>query len=128
MLTRFLVLGALVLVPAVAARAAPGDVNAQSFYLDARDLSAKGMKAMFDKRARPAMAAMKDAGERVRDENEAAKSRGAPLYCVSEAQRKKGMSPQMIVDMLGRVPEAQRKRATLVQAWRTALVREYPCT
>ena len=119
--------GALALA-STAAWAAPADINAQSFYLDARDLEAKGMKAMFDKRARPAMAAMKDAGERVRDENEAATKRGAPLYCVSEAQRKKGMSPQMIVEMLGRVPEAQRKRATLVQAWRTALVREYPCT
>ena len=128
MLTRSLVLCALVLVPTVAAQAAPGDVNAQSFYLDAKDLSGKGMRAMFDKRARPAMAAMKDAGQRVRDENEAATKRGAPIYCVTEAQRKKGMTPQMIVDMLGRVPEAQRKRATLVQAWRTALVREYPCT
>ena len=127
MLTRFLVLGALVLVPAVAAHAAPGDVNAQTFYLDARDLSAKGMKAMFDKRARPAMAAMKDAGERVRAENEAATKRGEPIYCVSEAQRKKGMTPKRVIDMLGRVPEAQRKRSTLAQAWRVALVRDFPC-
>jgi hypothetical protein len=73
------------------------------------------------------MAAMKDAGQRVRDENEAATKRGAPIYCVTEAQRKKGMTPQMIVDMLGRLPEAHRKRVTLVQAWRTALIREYPC-
>ena len=126
MSTRILVLGALILVPA-AAQAAPGDVNAQSFYLDAKDLSAKGMKAMFDKRTRPAMAAMKDAGERVRDENEAAKSRGAPIYCVSEAQRKKGMTPKLVIGMLGRVPEAQRKRSTLTQAWRAALVRDFPC-
>ena len=126
MFARLLVLGCLLLIP-VAAQAAPGDVNAQSFYLDAKDLSGKGMSAMFDKRARPAMAAMKDAGQRVRDENEAATKRGAPIYCVTEAQRKKGMTPQMIVDMLGRLPEAHRKRVTLVQAWRTALIREYPC-
>ena len=118
--------GALALA-STAAWAAPADINAQSFYLDARDLEAKGMKAMFDKRARPAMAAMKDAGERVRAENEAATKRGAPIYCVSEAQRKKGMTPKLVIGMLGRVPEAQRKRSTLTQAWRAALVRDFPC-
>ena len=118
--------GALALA-STPARAAPADVDAQSFYLDARDLEAKGMMAMFDKRARPAMAAMKDAGERVRAENEAATERGEPIYCVSEAQRKKGMTPKRVIDMLGRVPEAQRKRSTLAQAWRVALVRDFPC-
>ena len=34
---------------------------------------------------------------------------------------------KQVVSMIGRVPEAQRKTMTLKQAWRTALVRDYPC-
>ena len=119
-------LPALILAPA-AAHAAPGDVNAQEFYLEASELMDKGMAAMFDKRTKPRMAQLRDAGERAKVANDAAVKRGKPIYCVSDAQRKKGLNPQMAMRMLGAVPEAQRKRSTLAQAWRAALVREYPC-
>ena len=111
-------------IPAVAQQ---GSVNADEFYRDAKELSGKGMRAMFDERTKPRMAQMRAAAETVKAENEAAKKRGSPLYCVSDAERKKGLNTEMIVQMLGRIPEAQRKRMTLAQAWRAALVRQYPC-
>ena len=112
---------------AVSASASPGDVNADAFYRDAKELTDKGMRAMFDKRTKPRMAQLEAAAADVRAENEAATKRGAPLYCVSDAERKKGLDAKKIVQMLGRVPEAQRKRLTLTRAWRAALIREYPC-
>ena len=112
---------------ATPALAAPADVNAQEFYVDAKALMAKGVTAMFDKRTKPRMAQMRDAGERAKAANDAATKRGEPIYCVSAAERKKGMSAEQAVAMLGRVPEAQRKRSTLAQAWQAALAREYPC-
>ncbi|MBB3034719.1 hypothetical protein [Alteriqipengyuania lutimaris] len=129
MILRLVTAGALslVVVPGVAS-AGPASVNAQQFYLDAQELLGKGVAAMFDKRTKPMMASMKDAGERARSANAAAEKRGAPLYCVSPQQRKKGMSAQDSIKLLGRVPEAERKRSTLAQAWLAALKREYPCT
>lgn len=107
--------------------AAPGDVNAHGFYVSAKSLLAKGMGAMFDGRRKPMMAQFRDAAASVRAENEAAKAKGAPLYCVSEAQRKKGMSPQFIVDRLGAIPEPERRAMSLKTAWRGIMVRTYPC-
>lgn len=109
------------------AQASPGDVNAHSFYVDAQALMKKGVRAMFDKRTKPMMAQMKDAGESVKAENEAGTAKGQPLYCVPEAARKKGVGPQFIVDRLGAIPQAQRERMSLKQAWRAILIREYPC-
>ena len=109
-----------------AAQAAPSDVNAQGFYASAVALQNKGMAAMFDKRTRPLMAQMKDAGARARAENLAAKAAGRPLYCVPEST-KKGMGAKQVIAMLGRLPESERRSATLVEAWKKALVREYPC-
>lgn len=117
---------AAVALPATA-KAGPGDVNAQEFYLDAKELQSKGMKAIFDKRTRPRMAQLKAAATVVKAENEAATKKGTPVYCVSAAERKKGMDADQVIAMLGRVPEAQRRKATLTAAWRAALIREYPC-
>ncbi len=103
------------------------DVNAQVFYAQARAVMAKGMGAMFDKRTKPLMAQMKDAGKRASAENEAARTRGAPIYCVPDAARKKGMNAEQVLAMLERVPEQDRRKMTLAQAWRRALIREYPC-
>ena len=116
---------ALLATPALAG---PADVNAQEFYIDAKALMAKGVTAMFDKRTKPRVAQMRDAGERAKAANDAATRRGEPIYCASAAERKKGMGAQQAVDMLGRVPEAQRRRSTLAQAWMAALKREYPCS
>ena len=112
---------------AVPASAGPAAVNAQEFYVDAQALLKKGAMAMFDKRTKPRMAQLKAAGEAARSDNEAATRRGTPLYCVSDAERKKGLDPQKAMDLLGAVPEAQRRRSTLRQAWLAALVRKYPC-
>ncbi|WP_162935733.1 hypothetical protein [Tsuneonella amylolytica] len=109
------------------AHAAPSEINADVFYTNARELMGKGMAAMFDKRAKPMVAQMKDAATLVKAENEAATARGRPIYCVPDAARKKGMSPDMVVEKIGRLPQAQRKASTLRQAWRAVLIRDYPC-
>ena len=110
-----------------AAQANPADVNAQEFYLDARALMNNGAMAMFDKRLKPRMAQMKAAGEAARADNEAATKRGAPLYCVGDNARKKGLDAKKAIALLGAVPQPQRSRSTLRQAWLAALVRAYPC-
>ena len=118
-------LGALTF--ATAATAGPADVNAQAFYVDAVELVDKGMGALFDKRTKPRMAQLKAAGQLAREENEAGKARGKPVYCVSEAERKKGIDAKKAVKILGAVPENDRRKMTLAQAWRAGLIREYPC-
>lgn len=110
-----------------AAIAGPGDVNAHTFYVSAKSLLAKGMGAMFDSRRKPMTAQFRDASLAVKAQNDAATAKGVPIYCVSEAQRKKGVSVNFIVDQLGALPEAQRRAMTLKDAWRTILVRNYPC-
>ena len=111
---------------ATAAHAAPSDVNAQAYYADALALQKKGMRAMFDKRTRPMMAQLKDAGERTRAANLAASAAGRPLYCVP-AGTKRSMSAQQVIAMLGRVPEAERRSASLYEVWKRTMIREYPC-
>ena len=118
-------LGALTL--ATSALAGPADVNAQAFYVDAVELVDKGMGALFDKRTKPRMAQLKAAGQLARDENEAGKARGKPVYCVSDAERKKGLDAKSAVRILGALPESDRRNMTLAEAWRAALIREYPC-
>ena len=108
--------------------ASPAGVNAQAFYADAEQLMDKGMRAMFDKRTKPRMAQLRAAAESAKAENDAATARGKPLYCVSAAQRKKGLGAKKVVTMLGALPESDRRKMTLAQAWRAALIREYPCS
>lgn len=109
-----------------AAKAAPADINAQAFYLTAVELSGKGMGALFDKRTKPMMAQMQDAGARARADNIAAKAAGRPLYCVPQ-KGKAGVGPRELVAMLGTVPESDRRRLTLTEAWKQALARRFPC-
>lgn len=108
------------------ATAAAADVNAQAFYANALALQEKGMGAMFDKRLKPVMAQMKDAGERARAANLAAKAGGRPIYCPPEGA-KRGMTPQQVIKVLGGVPESERRSLSLLEAWKRALSREYPC-
>ena len=124
---RFVLAACLLSIASVPAFASPADVNAEEFYRDAVALQQKGMGAMFDKRTKPRMEQMKAAGMAAKARNDAATKRGNPIYCVSDAQRKKGMGPQQVVAMLGKVPQAQRQKSTLTDAWMAALVREYPC-
>ena len=116
-----------VLALTTAATAGPADVNAQSFYVDAEELAGKGFRAMFDDRMKPRMAQLKAAAQLVKAENEAATAKGSPIFCASEAERKKGMDARKAVRILGAVPESDRRRMTLAKAWRAALIREYPC-
>lgn len=117
---------AVVAAWSASAAAAPSDVNAQVFYADAKALEGKGMTAMFDKRLKPMMAQMNDAGERSRAANLAARSAGKPLYCPPEGT-KRSMGAQQVIALLGRVPESERRSLTLLEAWKRALGREYPC-
>lgn len=119
--------GIVALTFATSAQAGPADVNAQAFYVDAVELVDKGMGALFDKRTKPRMAQLKAAGQLAREENEAGKAKGKPVYCVSEAERKKGLDAKSAVRILGALPESDRRKMTLAQAWRAALIREYPC-
>lgn len=121
-----MVIAGAALLGSVSAQAAPSDVNAQAFYADAKALEAKGVTAMFDKRLKPMVAQMKDAGLRAKAANEAGKGAGKPLYC-PPANLRQSMGAQQVVAMIGRVPENERRSMTLAAAWQRALVREYPC-
>lgn len=127
MVLRLLVVAAAAGSLAVPAYAAPSDVNAQEFYVNARALEGKGMGAIFDKRLKPMIAQMKDAGTRARAANAAAAGSGKPIYCVPEGTKKKGMSSQQVIAMLGQVPEPERRSSSLAQVWQRILAREYPC-
>ena len=122
-----LLLPTTLLLLAAPALAGPADVNAEEFYRDALALQDKGMGAMFDKRTKPRMEQMKAAGLAAKSKNDAATKRGTPIFCVPDAQRKKGLNAKQVIAMLGKLPQAQRNKSTLGDAWLAALVREYPC-
>lgn len=123
----FFVSSGLLVISASAFAGSAADVNAEEFYVTARQLEKKGMLAMFDDRAKAMQAQMKDAGLSARAANAAATKRGSPLYCVSDAQRKKGLGVQQVLDMLGGLGQPARSRLTLEAAWLAALKRSYPC-
>ena len=123
---RLMILAAAMIGLAGAAQAAPSDINAQTFYADVTALQKKGVGALFDKRTRLLTTQMKDAGARSRAANLAATAASNPIYCVPESARR-GMSAQQVITILGRVPESERRSLTLMEAWKRALAREYPC-
>ena len=91
----YLVAGLGLLALATSANAGPADVNAQAFFADAQQLKGKGMRAMFDKRTKPRMAQLKAAAELAKAENDRATAMGQPIYCVSDAERKKGLNAML---------------------------------
>ena len=112
-----------------AAHAGPSaEVNAEEFYVAARALEEKGALALFDSRMKPMRKQMKDAGLSARTANAAATKRGDPLYCVSEAERKKGAGVEKVLGMLEALGRPLRTRLTLEDAWMAALKRTYPCS
>lgn len=125
-MTRLTILAAAMIGLAGAAQAAPSDVNAQAFYADATALQKRGIGALFDKRTKLLTTQMKDAGARSRAANLAATSAGNPIYCVPESARR-GMGAQQVITILGRLSESERRSLTLMEAWKRALAREYPC-
>lgn len=113
---------------AVPSHAGPsGDVNAQSFYSTAVELQGKGMRAMFDGRTKTMRKQMEDAGLSARAANAAASERGSPLFCVPDADRKKGLNVEQVIAMLGSLGQPTRSRLSLQAAWLEALKRRYPC-
>ena len=112
--------------PALANSAA--SVNAEQFYLTARELEAKGMTALFDSRSKPMQQQMKDAGDYARAANASATKSGKPLYCVPEAARKKGLNVERVLAILEKLGTSRRKAMTLDRAWLAALRGEYPCS
>lgn len=106
------------------ALAAPGDVNAQAFYAKALAMKKKGPMALFSGELKPMKAQLMDAGTRVRAENQAAKQRGAPLYC-PPAQVKADVN--FVRDGLAGIPQSRRQQSTLTQAWREILIARFPC-
>lgn len=116
---------ALAATPALAGPSA--EVNAQDFYTRALELKAKGMGAVFAKGFRSSMAQMQDAGKKASSANNAATKAGKPLYCVSDAERKKGLDADKVIAILGRLGLQTRQKLTLDKAWMAALQREYPC-
>ena len=120
-------LAALGLTCSTTAIAAPADVNAHTFYSNAVTLQKKGMTAIFDKRTKPMIAQMRDAGMRVGAANKAAIAAGAPpLYCMSPSA-KKSMGAKHVITMLERLPDHERRASTLFTAWRKAMSVEFPC-
>ena len=105
--------------------AAPGDINAQTFYAKAVALKAKGPLALMSGDLKPMQAQMADAGKRVRADNLKAKAAGKPLYC--PPNDRKGAGADFVLDGLAKIPESRRARLTLVKAWREILVAEFPC-
>ena len=117
----------LVFAPASAIAGPAAQVNAESFYTTAVALKKKGVLARFDKRFKPTFAQMKDAGKKARAANEAATKRGAPLYCVPAAARKKGLNVDKLIAMLGALGKAKRQSMNLEAGWLEALKKQYPC-
>ena len=123
------VLAAAGLAMAAPSHAGPSaDVNAQSFYTTAVELQGKGMRAMFDSRAKTMRKQMEDAGLSARAANAAAGERGSPLFCVPNAARKKGLNVEQVIAMLGSLGQPTRSRLSLREAWLEALKRRYPCS
>lgn len=122
-----LCLGSLAIAAPLAAGAS-ASVNAEDFYSTAVELEKKGFRALFDKRAKSMEAQMKDAGASARQANAAASKTGNPLYCVSDAERKKGLNVSQVLAMLGALGQETRSKLTLERAWLLALKRKYPCT
>lgn len=122
-----LLLGVVSMAPAPAVAGPAAEVNANTFYTNARALEKKGLLARLDSRYKPTFAQMKDAGTQARAANEAAKKRGKPLYCVPSAARKKGLNVEGVLNMLGALGTETRRKLNLETAWLKALQKKYPC-
>lgn len=100
-------------------------MDAQTFYTRAQALQKKGPLAMFSRDLKPLMNEMKAAGVSVKGENDVARKNGTPLYCPPDTA--KGMSPQDVLQEFGRIPESQRKTMSVRDAWKSILIRKFPC-
>ncbi len=100
-------------------------MDADTFYIKGLALQKKGMAAMFSSDLKVVMAEFKTASTSVKAENDAAKAKGAPLYCAPAKPQK--MSPDQLLAEFGRIPATRRKSQTVKSAWREIVIRKYPC-
>lgn len=107
-----------------AAPAAAQTMNAEMFYQRAQALENKGMAAMLSPDLRPLMREMEGAGKVVRARRAAAEAKGQKLYCPPDKAK---FGPREIVAALGAIPQAERQRMTITDAWQRVLVMRYPC-
>ncbi|MEE9434341.1 MAG: hypothetical protein V3V15_08900 [Sphingorhabdus sp.] len=104
--------------------AAMAAMNSEVFYQKAVKLEKKGMAAMFSKDLKPLMSEMKVAGKAVKAENEAAKKRGKPIYC---PPKKSSMNSKQLIAEFRALGRAKRRSMNVRQAFRTILIKKYPC-
>ncbi len=100
-------------------------MDADTFYTKSIALQKKGMAAMFSSDLKPVMSEIQGAIKSVKAENDTAKAAGKPIYC-PPATRAKMSSDQLLAEF-GKIPAAQRKAMTVKAAWRSIMVRKYPC-
>jgi hypothetical protein len=99
-------------------------MNAEVFYKKATALEQQGAAAAISSDLQPVMNAVKSASAAVKAENEAAKKRGKPLFCVPENNR---MSSKQALNELRLLGPSKRKSMDVKQAFRTIMIKKYPC-
>jgi hypothetical protein len=100
-------------------------MDADTFYAKGLALQKKGMAAMFSSDLKVVMSEFKAAAGAVKAENDAAKAKGAPIYCAPPKPQK--MSPDQLLAEFGSIPQTRRKAVTVRSAWREIVMRKYPC-
>lgn len=100
-------------------------MNADTLYLKATALQKKGKGAMLSSDLKVVMSEFESSMKSVKAENDAAKAAGNPIYC-PPAKRNK-MSSSQLIEEFGKIPTAQRKAMTVKAAWRSILIKKYPC-
>ena len=121
MIKKFLLIGALVILPISALHA----MTVAVFLEKADSLERRGMTAMFSSDARLLKSELKNAGAALKAERNRWKSAGRrPAYCPPERIPIKSSA---LLAHLRSIPPAQRQRMEFRDALRLMLMRRYPC-
>lgn len=112
-------------IVAASSLAAPAwAMDADTFYTKGVALQKRGMAAMFSSDLKLLRAEIDAASKAVKAENASAKSAGKPLYCPpADAQI---TSDQLLIE-LEAMPKDRRQSLTVRDAWRSILIRKFPC-
>jgi len=108
----------------VTSSAASAAMNADVFYTKAVALEKKGVTALFSKDLKLLKAEMQVAGKAVKAENDAAKKKGKPIIC---PPKKSNMGPKQLIAEFRALGASKRKSMNVKQAFRTILIKKYPC-
>ena len=126
--SRQLVLAAcMVTIGISAAPASAQQMNADIFYQRAIKLKKKGPLAIFQRKEIKALIAeVEGAGKIVKERRLAAeKAGGHGAYCPPKERDR--MTSDEYLQRIGAIPQADRKRMTMVEAVTRMLERKYPC-